>query len=176
MKKTIPVLLAAILALSLTACAGNEENADPARSYYPYGGYNAYYYAGLDCSGYVGWALYNTLETEDGREGYVRSATDMALTFAKKGYGRFTREIQVPADGRKCEMKPGDLMSTDEHVWISLGTCGDGSMMILHSTPAKSRTGQPGGRCGNQRRRAVRGLRGIPPGGSLYVRGVSGMV
>ena len=26
---------------------------------------------GLDCSGYVGWVLYNTLETENGKEGYV---------------------------------------------------------------------------------------------------------
>ena len=45
---------------------GNEDNSDPSNSYYPYGGYNEYYYAGLDCSGFLGWALYNTLETEDG--------------------------------------------------------------------------------------------------------------
>ena len=30
-------------------------------------------------------------------------------------------------------------------VWISLGTCDDGSVVILHSTPSYSRTGQPGG-------------------------------
>ena len=42
-------------------------------------------------------------------------------------------------------MKPGDIMSMDGHVWISLGTCSDGSVVILHSTPAYSRTGQPGG-------------------------------
>ena len=30
-------------------------------------------------------------------------------------------------------------------MWISLGTCDDGSVVILHSTPSKSRTGQPGG-------------------------------
>jgi hypothetical protein len=42
-------------------------------------------------------------------------------------------------------MKPGDVMSINGHVWISLGTCDDGSVVIVHSTPANSRTGQPGG-------------------------------
>ena len=42
-------------------------------------------------------------------------------------------------------MKPGDIMSMNGHVWISLGTCADGSVVILHSTPSKSHTGQPGG-------------------------------
>ena len=28
--------------------------------FYPYGGFNEYYYAGLDCSGYLGWVVYNT--------------------------------------------------------------------------------------------------------------------
>ena len=32
---------------------GDENQADPENSYYPYGGYNEYYYAGLDCSGYL---------------------------------------------------------------------------------------------------------------------------
>ena len=42
-------------------------------------------------------------------------------------------------------MKPGDIMSMNGHVWISLGTCDDGSVVIVHSTPSSSRTGQPGG-------------------------------
>ncbi|MBQ1546286.1 MAG: copper amine oxidase N-terminal domain-containing protein, partial [Clostridia bacterium] len=33
----------------------------------------------------------------------------------------------------------------DGHVWISLGTCSDGSVVIAHSSPGDSRTGQPGG-------------------------------
>ena len=43
------------------------------------------------------------------------------------------------------DFRPGDIFSTSGHVWISLGTCKDGSILILHSTPAPSRTGQPGG-------------------------------
>ena len=48
----------------------NKELRDPTTSYYPFGEYNEYYYAGLDCSGYVGWTIYNTMETADGAEGY----------------------------------------------------------------------------------------------------------
>jgi hypothetical protein len=36
-------------------------------------------------------------------------------------------------------------MSMDGHTWVSLGTCDDGSVVILHSTPSMSRSGQPGG-------------------------------
>lgn len=124
---------------------GDEANSDPANSYYPYGGYNEYYYAGLDCSGYLGWALYNTLETRDGGEGYVMSATRMAKQLSERGFGAWTRDVAVPSGGDDAVMKPGDIMSIDGHVWISLGACDDGSLVILHSTPAASRTGQPGG-------------------------------
>ncbi len=110
---------------------------DPKTSYYPYGEYNEYYYAGLDCSGYVGWVLYNTFETEDMKDGYVTGSTGTAKKLAARGFGEWTQEIS--------EMKPGEMMSMNGHIWISLGTCADGSTLILHSTPSKSRTEQPGG-------------------------------
>ena len=116
---------------------GDKEKADPKTSYYPYGEYNEYYYAGLDCSGYVGWVLYNTFETEDLQDGYVMGSTSTAKKLAARGFGEWTQSI--------TEMKPGDMMSMNGHIWISLGTCTDGSTLILHSTPSKSRTNQPGG-------------------------------
>jgi hypothetical protein len=119
--------------------------ADPATSYYPYGGFNEYYYAGLDCSGYIGWVLYNTFETADGLPGYVGSSTRIARTLSDYGFGEWTQDIRMPAPGNGYEMKPGDVMSINGHVWISLGTCDDGSVVILHSAPSRSRTGQPGG-------------------------------
>ncbi len=122
---------------------GLEENADPASSYYPYGGYNEYYYAGLDCSGYLGWVLYNTLHTVDGEPGYVEGAVHMAKTFADMGLGQWSKEV-VGEDG-SYDLVPGDVVSIGGHVWISLGTCSDGSIVVLHSTPGYSRTGQPGG-------------------------------
>ena len=116
---------------------GDKEKADPKTSYYPYGEYNEYYYAGLDCSGYVGWVLYNTFETENMQEGYVMGSTGTAKKLAARGFGEWTQDI--------TEMKPGEMMSINGHIWISLGTCSDGSTLILHSTPSRSRTNQPGG-------------------------------
>ena len=124
---------------------GNDALKDPATSYYPYGGYNEYYYAGLDCSGFVGWALYNTMETEELQEGYVGGATGFAKRLAAKGWGTWTQDIKAPDGQNGYEMKPGDIMSINGHVWVSLGTCEDGSVVIIHSTPSKSRAGQPGG-------------------------------
>ena len=124
---------------------GDESNSDPSTSYYPYGGYNEYYYAGLDCSGYLGWALNNTLETESGEGGYVVFARRYAKMLSEMELGDFTRDVKAPVYDQGYEVKPGDIMSTKGHVWLSLGTCGDGSVVILHSTPADSRTGQPGG-------------------------------
>ncbi len=123
---------------------GNEALADPTTSYYPYGGYNEYYYAGLDCSGFVGWALYNTMETENLKEGYVGGSTGFAKRLSEKGWGTWTQDIKFPDGQNGYEMKPGDIMSINGHVWISLGTCEDGSVVIAHSSPSKSRTGQPG--------------------------------
>lgn len=123
---------------------GDEAKADPQHSYYPYGEYNEYYYAGLDCSGFVGWAVYNTIETQDGEEGYVSGATGMAKKLSERGLGEWTQDIKAPDGSNGYEMKPGDIMSLNGHVWISLGTCEDGSVVILHSTPSNSRTGQPG--------------------------------
>ena len=123
---------------------GDEEKRDPANSYYPFGSYNEYYYAGLDCSGYVGWAFYNTVETENGAEGYVIPACGMSAMFADLGYGTVIHEL--PEDEKWEDIiRPGDIMSLDGHVWICLGKCSDESIVILHATPSFSRMGQPGG-------------------------------
>ncbi len=82
---------------------------------------------GLDCSGYVGWVLYNTFETKEGKTGYVMSSTDMAETYADWGFGKRIK--------RPKEFLPGDIVSMEGHVWISLGTCEDGSVLLVHSSP-----------------------------------------
>ena len=116
---------------------GDESKRDPAHSCYPFGRFNEYYYAGADCSGFVGWTLYNTFRTEDGEEGFVSSAGSLAAMLAGNGWGTLLEKEEPPM--------PGDVMSIAGHVWISLGTCSDGSTVIVHSTPSFSRTGQPGG-------------------------------
>ncbi len=83
--------------------------------------------SGLDCSGYVGWVLYNVFEETNGQEGYVSFSTGMAETLAQKGFGKLIKNPQT--------FIPGDIVSMQGHVWICLGTCEDGSVLLIHSSP-----------------------------------------
>ena len=82
---------------------------------------------GLDCSGYVGWVLYNTFEEEKNQPGYVTLSTDLAESLANRGWGKL---IHNPK-----KFLPGDVVSMEGHVWICLGTCADGSVLLAHSSP-----------------------------------------
>ena len=124
---------------------GNADNADAASSYYPYGRFNEYYYAGLDCSGFLGWTLYNTFETENGKDGYVFISTENSKRLADRGWGTFRRVVPDTWHRDEDSVHPGDIISVKGHVWISLGTCKDGSVVMVHSSPSFSREGQPGG-------------------------------
>lgn len=124
---------------------GDEANKDPQHSYYPYGQFNEYYYAGIDCSGYVAWTLYNTLNTDSSGTGMVSGATGFAKKMADMGLGSWTQDVKAPDGTEAYQFKPADVMSMNGHVWISLGTCSDNSVVIAHSTPSPSRSGQPGG-------------------------------
>lgn len=84
---------------------------------------------GLDCSGYIGWVVYNLLETRNGEEGYVEKASVMAKSLAEKGLGEFTKA------GKVADWQAGDIMSMEGHVWMVLGSCEDGSVVLIHSSP-----------------------------------------
>ena len=120
---------------------GNANRRNTAGSYYPFGGYSEYYYAGADCAGYVGWALYNTLNTEGDGDGYMQSA--MAWTLSNWGWGSWSQA--TPTGTGDAALRPGDVVGISGHIYIALGTCADGSAIILHSTPTNSRSGNPGG-------------------------------
>ena len=98
-------------------------------STYNYENYMYEIHKGLDCSGYVGWAIYNTLETKSNHgDGYVLKAEEMTKTFANMKLGTYNDSI--------LDAKPGDIVSmTNAHVYIVLGVCEDGSLLIVHSSP-----------------------------------------
>ncbi len=82
---------------------------------------------GLDCSGYVGWVVYNQFEKEGGNSGYVFKSTETAVKYSELGWGQL---LETPA-----EFLAGDIVSMKGHVWICLGMCEDGSVVLLHASP-----------------------------------------
>lgn len=119
-----------------------KNEASPETSYYPFGGWIEYFYAGLDCSGYLGRTVYCTLESRDGGAGCVFKSTDIAKTLSSMGYGAFSSD-KLENGGTK--LQSGDIVSFKGHAYLVLGRCEDGSLVILHSSPTPSRTGSKGG-------------------------------
>lgn len=101
-------------------------------STYDYKDHRYQIHDGLDCSGYIGWILYNVFHrTDAGPEeaGYVMKSSLMPEAFAGYGWGEL-----IPAAGAS-EWKPGDICGMSGHVWLSLGMCRDGSVLLLHASP-----------------------------------------
>jgi hypothetical protein len=117
-------------------------------SYYPFGAWNEYYYAGIDCSAYIGWLVYNVRNTESStnpaEDGYVGGSTKTANRFADYGWGTKSRE-SVTFGGGANDLKVGDIFSMSGHVWMVVGNCADGSVVIIHSTASKNRNDVYGG-------------------------------
>lgn len=84
---------------------------------------------GLDCSGYVGWVIYNIFNDKDGQKGYVMLAEKIAKEFSKQGFGTFTSAKSVK------NYRAGDIMSNKYHVYIVIGRCSDGSVVLVHASP-----------------------------------------
>lgn len=99
--------------------------------------YNRYRYQihnGLDCSGYMGWCVYNVLHTKQGQKGYVYKASKQAEKFAGFGFGDYRQANEI------TDYCAGDVMSSScqccGHVWIVVGQCEDGSVVLVHSSPS----------------------------------------
>lgn len=86
---------------------------------------------GLDCSGFVGWAVYNVMNTKSATagKGYVNKSTTLASRFAGYGWGSYRKASAVR------DYRAGDIMSTSGHVYIVIGQCKDGSVVLVHSSP-----------------------------------------
>ena len=77
---------------------------------------------GLDCSGFLGWTLYNVMNTDNGNSGYVVKSNELAWTLAKKGWGTWTGGMDRSHDEKQHQFLPGDVISIYGHVWIYLET------------------------------------------------------
>ena len=84
---------------------------------------------GLDCSGFVGWTIYNSVNTKSGGETYTTFAEVFGPNLKDKGLGTVRKAADVET------YKPGDILYNPGHVWICLGTCSDGSVLLVHSSP-----------------------------------------
>lgn len=100
-----------------------------ATSDYDYSNYRYKYGSGLDCSGYVGWVLYNTVHTQSGNDSLTWLSSETAPAYASKGWATLAK------NGEDETFKPGDVVSMSGHVWISLGQYSDGSVLLVHSSP-----------------------------------------
>lgn len=118
------------------------DSLDRANTTYPFGGWSEYYHAGLDCSGYIGWVLYNTLYKKDlENPGFVMNSTKMAKSLdTLYHFGKWKHPKT-----KKLKFHTGDIVSIAGHVYLVLGVCKDGSIIILHSSPQINDRGYEGG-------------------------------
>ena len=73
--------------------------------------------------------LYNTLYTQSGGSWLVYQSTEVASKYNSKGW------VSLSTNNGNASFKPGDVVSMNGHVWISLGECSDGSVLLVHSSP-----------------------------------------
>ena len=72
------------------------------------------------------------MKTKNGKlgHGYVMKASKMASSFARYGWGTYKSAAGIK------DFKAGDVMSSSTHVYIVVGSCADGSVVLVHSSPA----------------------------------------
>ena len=99
-------------------------------SSYDYRNYRYRIHNGLDCSGYIGWCVYNVLNTQDRKKGYVYPASKQAKKYADFDFGTYREP------GKVKDYRAGDIMSSATHVWMVVGECADGSVVLLHASPS----------------------------------------
>ena len=88
-----------------------------------------HFHDGLDCSGFIGYAVYQVFEDAYSDNGYVFESTNMPEKYAQM----FDGEV-IPAS-EITEYRPGDIMGIKGHVGIAIGTCEDGSLLFVHASP-----------------------------------------
>ena len=88
---------------------------------------------GLDCSGFVGWSVYNALNKVSGKSSCTVTSTAMVSNYASRGWGSKIERSKVK------DYRAGDVMGSTcgchNHVYLVIGQCADGSVVFVHSSP-----------------------------------------
>lgn len=114
-------------------------------SYFPFNGKNIHHKKGLDCSGYLGWIMYNTFNGDNEKINYTYNTKNILRTYVND-FKIGTKE-NIEDDYIKIfeHLFPGDIVVIDGHLYIIVGKCKDNSILIIHSSVTKSITGSYGG-------------------------------
>lgn len=89
---------------------------------------------GLDCSGYVGWSVYQVMQNASGKgSGYTVVSGEIGGYYKSLGFGNVYNQNGLSKSN--WTLKAGDIGYDPGHTWIILGQCADKSAVILHSTP-----------------------------------------
>lgn len=91
-------------------------------------------FEGFDCSGFVGWSIYNTFNSVSGGTTFDDSSSRMPAVCVERGLAYYSTN---------SAFLPGDIAATGYHTWIVLGKCSDGSQVLLQSAITKQDS-QPG--------------------------------
>ena len=107
---------------------------------------------GLDCSGYVGWSVYQIMQRKSGGVNYTTVSGSIGSLYSGRGMGKIVSQAQLASSGYK--LYPGDIGYNGGHTWMVLGQCADKSAVIVHCTPNAgvqiSGTPTPSGTYGSQ--------------------------
>ncbi|WP_283651545.1 hypothetical protein [Ileibacterium valens] len=84
---------------------------------------------GLDCSGFVGWTIYNTFYNENEKDNLVVHSGNFGTFLSSRGYGEVIPSSEITS------YQPGDILFNNGHVYFVLGQYDDGSVLLVHSAP-----------------------------------------
>ena len=97
---------------------------------------------GLDCTGYVGYSVYQVFGNKYSNNGYVYESGKVGNAYTALFSSSYINRNNIE------RYYPGDIMCRNGHAFIVIGKCSDGSLLFLHASPpvvSLCGTATPGG-------------------------------
>lgn len=127
----------------------NSEDADyDLYDTWPVEGKNVFHEQGLDTTSYVGWSIYNTLFDKNlVNDGFVYLPDKLVESLSDYCDFESAQDLSSKTPSEiAASLAPGDFaIMPGQHVYIVVGSCKDGSLLISHMAMGTSTTGAPGG-------------------------------